>query len=473
MPRFAVERVASTLPPPAWWQRTRQYTSQSPGVLTFAPPRSPRGTIVLRFLFPFFRTVMRASHAFLPFPLSLVLSSLLGSAVVFFEISVGKRRYVSGCYYPANVCQAMAFSPSMKALIFFGVPTLYVIGAIIFLSYVDKCPCSPVCGLLGIEKKSELTNYLGWLGAGFVSLYLAWVGTHGAAALNKTAKALSKTAEASNKSTESSFKTTEALSETAKASLKTSEASLKTASNNVLSGSRERFGRGLSHFGSKQGSRRIGGAHEMFLSSLEDGMEGHRAAVAGAVCMRIRDETSSEHYMKEHRLSPSSEIRRLLDLMFVGGNEEQRKSIEDFWKGLQADLSGSYLAGCELEGANFKEARLERVCFNRAKLRQARFYGAKLGKACFVLAELEGAAFMGADMKNARFWGAELMDARFQGSILDRAEFVRCSLEYTEFMGARMSYARFLEPRVMNKLQRWYFRGAFHGTRAFRRRYPK
>ena len=54
------------------------------------------------------------------------------------------------------------------------------------------------------------------------------------------------------------------------------------------------------------------------------------------------------------------------------------------------------------------------------------------------------------------------MDARFQGSILDRAEFVMCRLDYTEFMGAEMSYTRFLEPRVRNnKLQRWYFRGAF------------
>ena len=230
--------------------------------------------------------------------------------------------------------------------IFFGSAGLYVVLVFVLLLFTDNCACNWACRLFGVEEKSELTKFLGFLGAAGISLYLAWVSTRRVAAMDDTAKA---------------------LGETAKASLKTSEASLKTASNNVLSGSRERFSRGLSHFGSKQGSRRIGGAHEMFLSSFEDGMEGHRAAVAGAVCMRIRDETSSKRYKKENRLSPSPEIRRLLELMFVGGNDEQRKNVEDFWKGMRADLSGSHLAGCDLEGANFKEARLERVCFNRAK----------------------------------------------------------------------------------------------------------
>ena len=291
-----------------------------------------------------------------------------------------------------------------------------------------------VCWVFGVSEKSRLVEYLGWMAAGGISIYLAWVGKRRADAQDEIAKAQGKTADAMHK----------------------------TVSVSLLSSSRERFQKGLRHFGSKQGRVRVGGAHEMFLASLEDGMESYTEVVAGVVCQHIRDKTTKVSYKSKHLLSPSPEIRCLLEFMFVGATDRQRENVENFWMDMRADLSDSHLAGCELGRGNFKDALLEGVCFNSAKLRQARFYGAKLGDSKFVSADLKGAAFMGAEMPRARFWGAELEEARFQGSYLGEAEFMYSNLNYTQFMGAEMPHACFQEAkRLPHGLQRWCFRGAF------------
>ena len=43
--------------------------------------------------------------------------------------------------------------------------------------------------MFGIEEKSRLVEYLGLLGAGGISIYLAWVGKRRADAMHKTAHA--------------------------------------------------------------------------------------------------------------------------------------------------------------------------------------------------------------------------------------------------------------------------------------------
>ena len=319
----------------------------------------------------------------------------------------------------------------MKTSTLFWIVLIYGVVALPLLVFVDTCACCWVCKLFGINEKIELTKGLGWLGAGIIAVYLARVNAERAEAHHETAKA-----------------------------------SHKSADENILSGSRERLRGGRRDFEGEQGWKRVGGAHEMFLASLEGRMEGHRWAVATVVCLHIRDETSKPSYQKANPISPSFEMRSLLQLMFMGGNEEQRKNVEDFWKGMRVDLSGSYLVGCDLEGANFKEARLDGVCFNSANLKGARFYGASLVESKFVCAELTDAAFMGATLTNARFWEATLSHARFQGSLLDGANFMRARLYDTEFMGAEMPQAHF-EGAVSNHeggLQRWHFRGAFHSA---------
>ena len=307
-----------------------------------------------------------------------------------------------------------------------------------------------LCEGFGVNEKSNLLEKLGWIGAGEISIYLAVVASRRANAEQETARAHHETAKAHHK----------------------------TASLDRFRGGQDAFRKG----------DRVAGAQSMLLSSLEYGMEDYAEEVSGEVCKYIREETSSKLYRDEHPKDPSEEIYYLLELMFVGRTERQKKNVDKFWRHAEADLSESYLAGCDLEGANFKGARLIEVCFNSARLRQARFYGANLVRSKFVCSRLSGATFMGADLTQSRFLNATLTEARFQGSCLLEAKFICCSLDRTEFMGVEMPYAWFLscapemptiqmahledseELRRLTKLgmqipelQRWWFRGAFTG----------
>ena len=315
-----------------------------------------------------------------------------------------------------------------------------------------------LCEIFGVSEKSKLLESLGWIVAGEISIYLAVVA-------NRRATAEEKIAGAHH--------------ETAKAYHEAAKAHHKTASLDRIRGGQNAF---------RKGEERVAGAQAMLLSSLEYGMEDYAEEVSEEVCKYIREETSSKPYQAKYRYTPSEEIYYLLELMFVGRTERQKENVDKFWRHAEADLSGSYLAGCDLEGANFKGARLIEVCFNSARLRQARFYGANLMKSKFVCSRLSGATFMGADLTQSSFLNATLTEARFQGSCILEAQFICCSLDRTEFMGVEMQYARFLShaPKMVSiqnahlgdseelrrltilgmqtpELQRWWFRGAFTG----------
>ena len=244
---------------------------------------------------------------------------------------------------------------------------------------------------------------------------------------------------------------------------KTVQAQNRDITESTLSRTREHYSRGLTHFGATKEGVRIGGAVDMLLTSFHPTMGEYRAVTAATLCGHIRDTTTSLSYKKTYWHRPSSEVSYILRLLFEqgGANEEKMKK---FWEGNTADLSGSHLAGCDLEGANFKKARLDGVCFNWANLKQARSYGAELKRSKFVNADLMGATFMGAKLERSCFWGASLQQARFQGSFLGGADFMRVFLYDTEFMGARMQQASFTGASSLHRgggLQRWHFRGAF------------
>ena len=277
-----------------------------------------------------------------------------------------------------------------------------------------------VCKFFGAKEKIEVIKFLGWIAAGTISLVVAWSAAKRAYALNQTANA----------------------------HYETSRTQLKIAAI-------DRFRKGQAHFRETKG---VTGAESMLLASLEQGMENYAGEVSMEICEYIRNETSSTYYRKLNHSRPSREISRILEVIFVGKTERQGKNVDTFWKHVKADLSGSYLVGCDLKGANFKKARLDGVYFNSANLKQARFYGASLRESKFVHAKLTGAAFMGADLTVAHFQEAYLPEARFQGSLLKGTEFIEAKLGDAEFMGAQMPSAVFSGASAMPRvLQGWDF----------------
>ena len=283
------------------------------------------------------------------------------------------------------------------------------------------------CQTFGAETKSQLVEYLGWMAAAVISLALAWIGAVRSNALDKTVQAQNR-----------------------------------DITESTLSRTREHYSRGLTHFGATKEGVRIGGAVDMLLTSFHPAMGEYRTVTAATLCGHIRDTTTSPSYEKTYWRQPSSEVSYIMRLLFGKGGPNEEK-MKKFWEGNPKDLSGSYLAGCDLEGANFKEARMDEVCFNGANLKQARFYGAGLKRSKFVKATLTGATFMGAELERSCFWGASLEEARFQGSSLKGADFMRAFLHDTEFMGAQMDQAYFAGASSLHGggLQRWHFRGAF------------
>ena len=310
---------------------------------------------------------------------------------------------------------------------------------LLILSYnIDITHCTTcqnlICNLFGAKEKIQVIGFLGWMAAGEISLVLAWSASARASALNKTAEAHHETAKAHH-------------------------GAVKESMLSRLSLYRKRHIEGLSLLGNVEASVRIWGAMDIFLGSLQPDMEEYRTRTAITLCAHIREKTISPSYQEKYRYQPSSEVSEILSFLFVKGGG-QKDNVNKFWAMDRADLSGSYLAGCNLEGANFKEAQLDKVCFNFANLQQARFYGASLKQSEFLRASLKGATFMGAEMAEAHFWWANLTEAHFQGSSLHHAGFIFCDLDDTEFMGAEVPLARFLEKDDAKKIQRWYFRGA-------------
>ncbi|MBX3269849.1 MAG: DUF2169 domain-containing protein [Sandaracinaceae bacterium] len=104
------------------------------------------------------------------------------------------------------------------------------------------------------------------------------------------------------------------------------------------------------------------------------------------------------------------------------------------------DLTGAWLAGLPLEGADFTRALLESVDLSRAQLARARLEGAVLAHANLTEADLRGAS-----LKGANLGGAKLVGANLEGADLAEATLFRTDLGGARFDGARLASALFHE----------------------------
>ena len=203
----------------------------------------------------------------------------------------------------------------------------------------------------------------------------------------------------------------------------------------------DRFAHATKMFGSEKESVRLGAAQILFDMALKPEMKHLRPTIADMMCSHIQMTTIDDNYEKKHTGAPSHEIQKLLDLLFVPrqGQEERQKK---FWDGVRPNLTGSYLRGANLEGANFKEAKLLAVQLQGSTIRGAMFYGADLFKSELHGAIAHDAVFNGARLVGVQFWASYLQRSQFRGAILVDAQFQLCNLKEADFRGSLLGNTR-------------------------------
>lgn len=146
-----------------------------------------------------------------------------------------------------------------------------------------------------------------------------------------------------------SYKRAKAMEDTAKSQ---ADAVLKTEQGQQ----QERFRNAIEHLGHEKDSVRLGGAYELF--HLAEDTEELRQTVLDILCAHIRQTTGEYEYQKKYKVpedvedvsEPSEEVQSLLNLLFV--------QEHDVFKGLRADLRGSWMIGADLGMARLENAVL-------------------------------------------------------------------------------------------------------------------
>ena len=232
--------------------------------------------------------------------------------------------------------------------------------------------------LFGLSEKSGVLEYLAFAGGGCLIILQIMIA-------NRRARAMENTAIAQAKATERQAE----------------------ANRNTEEGQRqERLKNAIEHLGHQSDSVRLGGAYE--LVHLAEDIEYFRQTVLDILCAHIRRTTGEPEYREDYRDKPSEEVQSLLTLLFV-------QKIEVF-EDLKATLTGSWLAG-----ANLEEAQLKGVELWRTELRGAHFFRAKLQGTQFFATKLQEANFVEAQLQEANLalaWlqGTDLEGAQLQGA---------------------------------------------------------
>ncbi|MXX40054.1 MAG: pentapeptide repeat-containing protein, partial [Gemmatimonadetes bacterium] len=163
----------------------------------------------------------------------------------------------------------------------------------------------------------------------------------------------------------------------------------------------DRLKNAIEHLGHKSDSVRLGGAYELFhLAQDTPDTPELRQTVHDILCAHIRQTTGEKEYQEKHESNPSEEVQSLLNLLFV--------QEPDVFKGLSADLQGSWLKGVALERARLENATLVGVQLQRADLRVVQLQGADLSEAKMQEATLQGVQLQGADLSEAKMQEATL-----------------------------------------------------------------
>ena len=311
-------------------------------------------------------------------------------------------------------------NPLLSFLIFLLVLAFGAFVGVLFCECIETY----ISNLLGLSNKNETLKFLG-IGMGGILVALQALMSY------KRAKAMEDTAKSQ-----------------ADAVLKTEQGQRQ-----------ERFRNAIEHLGHKKDSVRLGGAYELF--HLAQDTEDLRQTVLDILCAHIRQTTGEYEYQKKHKVpedpedvedvpyvsAPSEEVQSLLNLLFV--------QEHDVFKGLSADLRGSWMRGADLriarlesavlvgvhlQEANLTRANLQGVNLEGAQLQGANLEGANLQRANVTWTQLErtnlkGAKLQGADLTRANLQGVDLKGVNLQGVDLTRANLQRANLQRARLQG--------------------------------------
>ena len=235
-----------------------------------------------------------------------------------------------------------------------------------------------------------------------------------------------------------SYKRAKAMEKTAKSQ---ADAVLKTEQGQRA---QDRLKNAIEHLGHKSESVRLGGAYELF--HLAQDTEDLRQTVLDILCAHIRRTTSEDKYQKKHKVpedvdpedakdvsKPSEEVQSLLNLLFV--------QEHDVFKGLSADLRGSWMMGADLRIARLESAVLVGVDLQEADLTRAKLQGANLERAQLQGATLDAANLQGSNLTRADLQRVDLKGAKLQGANLTRAKLQRADLKGANLQGVDLKGA--------------------------------
>ena len=229
-----------------------------------------------------------------------------------------------------------------------------------------------------------------------------------------------------------SYKRAKAMEDTAQAQ---ADAVLKTEQGQQ----QERFRNAIEHLGHEKDSVRLGGAYELF--HLAQDSEYLRKTVLDILCAHIRQTTGDDKYQKKHKVpedvedvsKPSEEVQSLLNLLFI--------QEHDVFKGLSADLRGSWMMGADLRIARLESAVLVGVDLQEADLTRAKLQEVNLERAQLRGANLDAANLQGANLTRAKLQRVDLKGAKLQGANLTRADLQRADLKGANLQGVDLKGA--------------------------------
>ena len=322
-------------------------------------------------------------------------------------------------------------NPLLSFLIFLLILTFGAFVGVLFFECIEAY----ISKLLGLPNKNETLKFLGISMGGILIALQALMSYKRAKAMEDTAQAQADAANAQARATE----------EQAKANQHTEQGQ-----------QQERFRNAIEHLGHEKDSVRLGGAYELF--HLAQDTEELRQTVLDILCAHIRQTTGEYEYQKKHKVpenvdpeeavsEPSEEVQSLLNLLFVQDH--------DVFKGLRADLRGSWMMGADLRTARLEGAVLVGVDLQKAQLTRANLQGANLEGAQLQGANLEGTnlqranvtwtqlertnlketKLQGADLTRAKLQGANLKGASLQGVDLKGANLQRANLQRVKLQG--------------------------------------
>ena len=285
--------------------------------------------------------------------------------------------------------------------------------AVMFSESTEKC----IADLLGLKEKGEKFEILKFLGIGMGGILLALQAVNS----HRRAKAMEDAANAQAGATAEQAK----------------------ANQNTEDGQRqERLKNAIEHLGHNSDSVRLGGAYELF--HLAKDTEELRQTVLDILCAHIRQSTAESGYREKYKSKPSEEVQSLLTLLFVQEHE--------VFKGLRANLQGSWLNGANLnrarlQSANFSGAHLQGAELQEAKLQGANLRGAYLQETKLYSAHLHGVDLMEAklqvsDLRKARLYGANLVKTELQMADLFDSHLQGTTFEHARLQGATLVSAR-------------------------------